>query len=78
MQILYFVHCTYTDIIYFINPSHRKHEFQVFLTMNFIIYPSAVRAHTEIEDYSLEEGISRILGFNGLYRLLARIWLLGG
>lgn len=62
----------------FTNPRHRNHEFEIFLTMNFIISPSVVKAHTEIRDYSLEEGISRILGFNGLYRLLACIWLLGG
>lgn len=62
----------------FTNPRHRNHEFEIFLTMNSIISPYVVKAHTEIRDYSLEEGISRILGFNGLYRLLACIWLLGG
>lgn len=62
----------------FTSPRHGNYEFEIFLTMNFIISPSVVKAHREIRDYSLEEGISRILGFNGLYRLLACIWLLGG
>lgn len=72
------VHGIHADIIYLQIPCTETVKFEIFLAVNFIISPSVVKAHTEIGDYSLEEGISRILGFNGLYRLLACIWLLGG
>lgn len=47
-------------------------------TMYLIIRLFVVYAHTETGDYSLGEGISRILGFNSLNMLLACIWLFGG